>query len=679
MRTPQHKPAKPRFRLKPPLRSPDLAALHGLILQGLLSEAERHAQALLAGHGRLPELLQPMGEIQLGLGRYPQALEWLDAACAAQPHDLNAANQRALVLSRLGRHDDAHAAFMPVLRRAPNSPALLANIGANLSRAQRHRDAEGWLRQGLALDAQRFDLRTNLACTLIAQDRMAEARSLVDALLVDGCRSPEVLQAHASLLHAAGRHAEAHAVVQRLLAQDAHNAGLRLLFVRILGSLGRYDEQRRLLGELIAADPTLHGAQSALVFSLNYSMRAQAAELRAQALRYGALLQAQQGTRRQRPYCTWRLEPDTTRLRVGLVSGDFRNHPVGYFLEAVVPALRARGLEVIAYPTLPDEDDLTRRIRPHFAQWRPLVGLSDAQAAEQIHEDGVQVLVDLSGHTKGHRLPVFALKPAPVQATWLGYIGTTGVAAVDWLIADDLIAPAGTEAELVEKVWRMPGSYVHLSPPAWAIEPGPLPARVNGYITFGSFNNLAKMTDAVVALWARLLLAVPGSRLFLKCPQLKEDAALQHTRARYALQGIAPERLILEGPSPRAGLLAAYNRVDIALDPFPYTGGTTSLEALWMSVPVLTLRGGRLLSRMGVTLLVHAGLPDWVATDAGDFLRRAVAHSADLEHLAQVRAGLRPRVLASPLMDTPRFARDVEATFRGMWEHWLASEAARVP
>ncbi|MGA9665069.1 MAG: glycosyltransferase, partial [Gallionella sp.] len=331
-------------------------------------------------------------------------------------------------------------------------------------------------------------------------------------------------------------------------------------------------------------------------------------------------------------------------------------------------------IELIAYPTNPVTDELTSRIKPCFAAWKPLFGLSDEAAARMIHADGVHVLIDLSGHTKHNRLPVFAWKPAPVQASWLGYFATTGVAEMDYLLADAYVAPDGEEGHFTEAIWRLPQSYLCFTAPKFDLDVSPLPALTTGCVTFGCFNNLVKMNDAVVALWARVLQAVPGSRLLLKTKQLNDTIVCDLTRQRFAGCGIAPDRLMLEGGSPRSELLAAYRTVDIALDPFPYPGGTTSVEAIWMGVPVITRRGDRFLSHMGETIAHNAGLQDWIAADDDEYVARAVEHTARLDRLATLRAGLRQQVLASPVFDASRFAGNFEAAMRGMWQTWRDSQ-----
>jgi predicted O-linked N-acetylglucosamine transferase (SPINDLY family) len=357
------------------------------------------------------------------------------------------------------------------------------------------------------------------------------------------------------------------------------------------------------------------------------------------------------------------------------VSGDLYDHPVGFFFESVLAALRARTparLELTVYANGLNDDATTRRIRAAAHAWRVVAGLSDEHLVQVIRDDGIDVLVDLSGHTGRNRLPAFAWKPAPVQATWLGYFATTGVAAIDYLIADPWAVPEGADDEFTESVWRLPETRMCFTPPADAPDVADLPARAGNPLTFGCFSHLTKVNDDVLALWARVLVAVPGSRLFLKAPQLAADTVHDALLARFQAHGIGAERLILEGPSRRADYLAAYEDVDLMLDTFPYPGGTTTAEALWMGVPVLTLAGDTFLSRQGRSLLTNAGLPEWVANDADDFVARAVARAADLDGLADLRRGLRQRLQASPLFDAPRFAAHFEAALRGMWQAWCA-------
>jgi predicted O-linked N-acetylglucosamine transferase (SPINDLY family)/predicted SAM-dependent methyltransferase len=418
--------------------------------------------------------------------------------------------------------------------------------------------------------------------------------------------------------------------------------------------------------------PGLNAARSNLLFVENSVSRSPPMQLLEEAKRFGDIVTAQ-----AKPFTSWKNDPNPDRcLRIGFVSGDLRNHPVGHFVEGVLHALAsnaANQLEIHAYTTYFCSDSVSQRIRACCQGWHSAVGLSDETFANKIREHGIDILIDLSGHTAHNRLPVFAWKPAPVQVTWLGYLATTGVSAIDYLIADEWTLPELEEPNFSEKIWRLPESYLCFTPPQESTPVGPLPALRNGYITFGSFNNLTKINDDVVALWARILLAVPNSRLFLKTKQFAQPSVQEGVRDRFSVHGIDGERLILTGQVAREDYLAPYHQLDIALDPFPYPGITTSVESLWMGIPVITLAGNSFLSRQGVGLLTNAGLPSWIAHTPEDYVALAQKHAGDLDNLAQLRASLRNRIATSPIFDSVLFAKHFCEALRGMWKNWCSS------
>jgi predicted O-linked N-acetylglucosamine transferase (SPINDLY family) len=484
---------------------------------------------------------------------------------------------------------------------------------------------------------------------------------------------PDFAEAHNNLgnaLNDSGQFNEAvtsyrNALVIKPDFAEAHN--------NLGGSLkdtGQFDNALASFYRAIAIKPNYTAAHSNLLFTLSYTATTTQADYLKEAQCYGEIVAKNVAGK----FSTWQCNPNPQRLRVGIVSGDLRSHPVGYFTESLLEQLDANRVELIAYTNNPMSDELTARIKPYFSQWRQVFDLNDKAAAHLIQQDGIHVLLDLSGHTAKNRLPVFAWKPAPVQVSWLGYFASTGVAEMDYLLADEHIAPSVDENHFTEKIWRMPNSYLCFTAPNLDLAILPLPACSSGQITFGCFNNLTKMNEAVIALWSRVLLAVPNSRLFLKTKQLNTSAVCDTTRQQFAAHGITADRLLLEGASPRAKLLAAYQRVDIALDPFPYPGGTTSVEALWMGVPVLTKRGDRFLSRMGESIVYNAGLADWMAIDDDDYVAKAVSHTANLERLAALHAGLRQQVLASPLFEAGQFARNFEAALWGMCQNWQTQQ-----
>jgi protein O-GlcNAc transferase len=471
---------------------------------------------------------------------------------------------------------------------------------------------------------------------------------------------------------------EALPCMQKAARLSPGDVGVQQNLGRILQELGNLDAAESACRNAVAMAQTDMLAHSDLIMIQSYHSRATPARRLAGAKRFGKVA----STLATAPFKGWSCSKQAQRLRIGLVSADLRNHPVGFFLEELLAALDPRRVELIAYPTVPCVDWMTSRLRPYFAAWRPISGMDNAAAAQLIESDGVHVLFDLGGHTGNNRLPVFAWRPAPVQVSWLGYFATTGMAEMDYLLADPHVAPPGEEGEFTETLWRMPDSYLCFTEPREDVSVTPLSALSNGYVTFGCFNNLAKMTDAVVALWSRVLKAVPDSRLSLKTKQLDDAAVRARTLARFAAHGISAERISMSGTGTRLAMLEAYQHVDIALDPFPYPGGTTSMEALWMAVPIVTRRGTHFLSHLGESILHNAGLPDWIASDDDDYVAIARSFASDVDALAALRGRLRQQVVNSPLYDARRFARHFEDAVWGMWHDKstkLAESSALAP
>ena len=364
----------------------------------------------------------------------------------------------------------------------------------------------------------------------------------------------------------------------------------------------------------------------------------------------------------------------SSRLRIGLVSGKLCNNPVGYFLESVLANIDPTKVELVAYATSARDDELTLRVRQYFAQWENIHGMEKTRAAEKIRADRIDILVDLNGHTEGNLLPVFALKPAPVQVSWLGYWASTGVPGMDFILADPVSLPPRNQRYFTEAVHYLPQTRLCFTAPSPVVPISPLPASRNGFVTFGCFQSRTKLTEPLLALWGQILKVIPDARLRLASHQVDDAVSLQEFVDRLQCAAIDTARVSVAGPVSRQEYLASYALVDIVLDTFPYTGGTTTCEALWMGVPTLTFGAGNtLIARQGAAMLTCVGLDDWIASDALDYIAKAVSHAADFEGLMVLRKTLRQRAIASALFDAPRFARSLEDAFMAMWRQKLNS------
>lgn len=360
------------------------------------------------------------------------------------------------------------------------------------------------------------------------------------------------------------------------------------------------------------------------------------------------------------------------RLKVGLVSADFGFHPVGYFTIGFAEHHDRDAIEVICYSGRAAPDAMTERFHAAADGWVETRALSDSALAERIASDGIDVLFDLSGHTTDNRLGTFACKPAPVQISWSGYPGTTGLAAMDYLVCDARHVGEGETAHHAERLIRMPAAFVCYSPPPTAPDVGPLPALANGFVTFGCFSNPSKINPALLDRWGRIMQALPGSRLVMIYRHLDHRANRERILGALGAYGVDPSRIDIHGKRPPEHFLEGYNGIDIALDTHPYSGGATTCEALWMGVPVLTLPGATFASRHALSLLTAAGMDEFVATDEDDYLARTVALAGDPEKLAEMRAGMRGKMAASALCDAAGFTASLEAEIRKAWRAWCA-------
>jgi protein O-GlcNAc transferase len=626
--------------------NPDLAEAHfnmgaAFHLLGQLDEAMTCYRHALECN---PDFVEPhvnLGSILKDLGRLDEALACYRKATAIKPAHFEAQYSLGTVLRNLKRFEDAVVCFQAALQIKPDHAETHNIMGCTLLDLGQRDGAVACYRKALHSNPDYAEAHFNLGTVLNELQQLDDAMT---SLQLASQIRPDYAEAHSNLAN-------------------------------VLTDLGRFDDAIASYRRTLEIKPDFFEAYSNFLFAYNYLPNHPPAILLEEARHFGNMV-----AQRARPYTEWSnvRDPDR-RLRIGLVSGDFRNHPVGFFFDGILKALAsntASRMELIAYTNFPHSDNLTERIKTSFHGWHSVVGLSDENLAHRIRDDGIDILIDLSGHTAHNRLPMFAWKPAPVQVSWLGYFATTGVTAIDYLIADPWSLPASEEVQFIEKIWRLPESRFSFTPPDATVDVSPLPSLANGYVTFACFNNLSKINDAVVALWARVLHAVPESRLFLKSLQLADATVRQGVLARFSAHGINEARMHLEGFSDRADYLRTYRKVDIALDPFPYTGGATSAESLWMGVPVLTLSGERFISRQGVGLLTNAGLTDWIAVDVDDYVARAVRHTEDLQRLATLRRQLRQQVLHSPVFDAARFVRHFETALRGMWTAWCSQRQA---
>lgn len=471
--------------------------------------------------------------------------------------------------------------------------------------------------------------------------------------------TPGTLLEVAALLSSFGFLTQAQTLLERVLALAPDDLAPLATLASVARDAGQHAISRQLYARLVQQLANHPAVRRSALTSLEYDPDVPEVQRLSQARAWGDWAIARAGGVRKRPSIA-RL--GDRPLRLGYVSADFCQHTVGMFVKDVLKAHDGRRVQVFAYSAGQVTDWVTRDIRA-ACTLRDVTTLSDIDLAAQIRADGIDVLVDLSGHTAGSRLTVFAHRPAPVMVSWLGYFATTGLPYMDAVLLDEWHAPAGTEAQFVEPILRLPGGRFCYQPTTWAPKDVSPPAfERNGHITFGCFNNTAKFNPGVFDVWAQVLHSVPDARLVLKWRTFNDEVFRRQVTDAFVSRGIAAQRIELRGPSFHPDLLKEYADIDIALDPFPFTGGLTSCEALWMGVPVITWPQNRVVSRQTHAFVHQIGLPQLSARSAADYVHRAVELATDGQQLARLRASMRARMQASSLMDVAGFTRQLENT-----------------
>ncbi len=643
---------------------PDYVGLHnnlGVALknQGKLDEAVacyRRALELKPDyadvHNNLGNAFNALGKLDEAVGCYRRALE-------LKPDYAEANNNLGNAFKDQGKLDEAVACYRRALVLRPGYVDAHNNLGNALKEQGKLNEAVACYRRALELRPGDVEANNNLGNALKDQGNLNGAVACFRQALE---LKPDYAGVHNNLgvaLIAMGNLDEAVACYRRALELkpdyvEAHNN-----LGTALKDQGKLDEavacHRRAL-ELKQDNVIAH---SNLLITLQYRT----------GVTLAALAEAHAEYDRQHAAALLAAIPQHAKVRdcrgrprLGFVSPDLRRHPVGSFLIRVLENFDQDQLEAICYSDLIVKDDLTHRFQAAATEWRDVFGMSDERLAEQIRADRIDILFDLAGHTGYNRLLVFARKPAPIQVSWIGYEGTTGLAAMDYLLADHLMIPEGSERHYRESVLRMPDGYLCYDPPETAPPVGPLPSLKNGFATFGSFNNLAKITPEVVSVWAEILRGAPTARLVMKYRGLGDQTVRDRYHEFFAAHGVDSQRLDLLPWSSYADYLATYHQVDVTLDPFPFSGSTITCESLWMGVPVVTCPGETFASRHSLSHLSIVGLTETIAQDLDEYVEVAVSLAGDLPRLAVLRAGLRERMAASPLCDGKRFV----ANFAGV-------------
>ena len=635
---------------------------------GRLDEAEAIYRKALEIKPDFAEAYNNLGVTLHDLDRLDEAEANYRRALEITPGYAESHTNLGVTLKGLGRLDEAGASYRRALEITPDYAEAHYNLGVTLQELGSLIEAEISYRRALEIKPYFIEAQCNLGITLKDLGRLDEAEANHRQTLKI---KPDYAKAHGNLgiiLKDLGRLNEAEASYRQALEIEPNNAKMHNNLGDSLQHMNRLDDAEASYRRALEIDPGFDMAHSNLLFCLLHNETADAEMLFSEHLRFGEQFEAPLRT-------SWHQHSNSRNLdrclQIGFVSGDLRDHAVASFIGPVLAHLVGYPqLSLHAYANQVINDSVAQRLRGYFAHWHPFVGLSDAALAEKIRADSIDILIDLSGHTAKNRLLTFARKPAPVQATWIGYPGTTGLSAMDYYLADHFLLPPGQfDEQFTEKIVRLPANAPFL-PFEGAPQVNALPALSNGYVTFGSFNHLSKLSRSAIALWSQLLRALPDSRMVLGA--MPEEGEYDTLIDWFAQEGIARERLSFYARCGMDVYLGLHHQVDICLDTLPYNGGTTTFHALWMGVPTLTLAGSTAAGRSGASILGRVGLEAFIADDAADFVQKGLSWAGNFAALSDIRAGLREHFAQSATGQPAVVAAGVECALRIMWRRWCA-------
>lgn len=650
-----------------------------------LGAAHRHALAFddalvayekaVALDSKMVRAWSNLGEWHLAKGSASIALEKLQQALAIQPDFFEARVNRVAVLFELGSYEEARVEAQALVEQSPHRPEPYVNLGNVLVHTGKAKQAVQQYRKALEINPDYVEAHYNLATLLGSQDDLKNAIAYLEKQIEVRGETIHQLCMLASAHQAAGHLSKAEKICREVMERQPLNLSAHVTLASCVSNAGDAQAAYALYERI----NTLPGNQGSLGSNLLFEMNYLPAFTRAQVFQKHLDWAHQYAPSPTTPVSFSEHDRSPARkLKIGYVSGDFCSHPVGFLLRDILNRYDKTRFEVHCFSMVIRGDAVTDAIRQSVDHWDDIFLVNDADLVQLVRDAHIDILVDLSGHTAFHRLIAFAQRMAPVQVSWIGYFHSTGMPAMDYFITDPHTSPRHSGQLFSEAALHLPHTRFCFSPPSYAAPVSAPPFDTQGHITFGSFNRLAKLNARVIAVWSRILQAVPQSKLLIKAGAMADTVVQARIEGLFAENGIAKDRLELRAGSGHGDMLAEYADMDIALDAFPFNGGMTTLEALWMGVPLVSLAGDTVVARQTYSALANMGLADTLCCATEDvYVEKAVALAQAPAQLRDMRAHMRQRMADSPLCQPDAFTRDLENLYSRMWQAWC--EGKKLP
>ena len=604
-----------------------------------------------------------LGTLSAQSKKFSISKQLLLKATQIQPNNIHVHNNLGNVLKELGEYQKAINCYEKVIQIDSNFGQAHNNLGVVQKELGEYQKAINHFHKAIQIDPNNAETHNNLG---VVQKELGEYQKAIDYYEKAIKINPNNAETHNNFGVAQkelGEYQKAIDYYEKAIQINPNYAEAYYNLGNVQSFLGEYNEANKTYHQAIKIKSNYTKAYSNLLFNLNYKKDCDPGLFLEEAKKF----RINCGPKKKLSI-KYQHEKKPIKLKIGCVSADFGDHPGGYFSLSTLKELKKKQFELIAYETSSREDEFVPYFKPLFEKWHLIAKKKDNEVAEQIIKDGVHILIDLQGHSAKNRLTIFMYKPAPVQINWLGQ-GSTGIPEIDYIVGSPYLTPKNEENHYVEKIWRLPETHIVFTPPFFDVEINNLPALKNNFVTFGCINKLTKVNDEVIALWSKILLSIPNSKLLLKSSELDHQQIIKRTYERLNKCNIEKNRIILRGKSPtRKEVLEVYNEIDIALDPFPFQGCTCTCEAVWMGVPVIILKGNRNLFHAGESINSNLGMHDWIAKNHDEYVSKAIKFSSNIDQLSKIRINLRQTFLQSPVCDAPRFAEHFSKMLWDMWK-----------